>query len=100
MSKSIRRMASVAAVALAPMAYVTVVSPSVSWADCAWGDWWDPVANVCRPVVPPPPQDCGWGNWWDPLGNTCRPVVPPPPQDCGAGNWWDPLGNVCRPVVP
>ena len=100
MSKFIRRVAGVVAVALAPMAYVTVVSPGVSSAQCDWGDWWDPIANVCRPIVPPAPQDCGWGNWWDPGTNVCRPVIPPAPQDCGWGNWWDPGANVCRPVVP
>ena len=74
MSKFIRRVAGVVAVALAPMAYVTVVSPGVSSAQCGWGSWWDPVADVCRPVVPPPPQDCGWGSWWDPVADVCRPV--------------------------
>jgi hypothetical protein len=103
MSMFVRRVAGVVAVALAPMTYMTAVSPAISSAepqDCGPGNWWDPGANMCRPLLPPPPQDCGPGNWWDPGANMCRPVLPPPPQDCGPGNWWDPGANMCRPVVP
>ena len=51
MKKIIRRIAAVAAAGLAPLAFVTVISPAVSSADCAPGtEWWDPVANVCRPT--------------------------------------------------
>lgn len=81
MSKLIRRVAGVAMMALAPMAYVTAVTPGMSSAqppDCGPGNWWNPGANACQPLGTPPP-DCGPGNWWDPGANVCRPVVPPPP---------------------
>lgn len=64
------------AVALAPMAYVTSVSPGVSSAqppDCGPGNWWNPGANACQPTAPP---NCGPGNWWNPAVNACQPVAP------------------------
>jgi hypothetical protein len=52
MRKFVRRLAVVIASALAPMAYVALVTPGVSSA-CDSGWWWDPVANVCRaPLIP------------------------------------------------
>lgn len=60
------------------MAVVTVAAPAVSWADCAAGEWWDPMANTCRPPVVPPPPMCDNGWWWDPVGNACRPPLIPP----------------------
>lgn len=79
MSLFVRRLAVVVAVALAPMAYVTAVSPQVISAqppDCGPGNWWDPGANACQPGAPPPPPDCGRGNWWNPYTNACQPVSP------------------------
>ena len=53
MQKIVRRIATVAAAGLAPLTFVTVISPAVSSADCAFGtEWLDPVANVCRRPVP------------------------------------------------
>lgn len=74
------RFACAAAVALAPVAYVTAVAPAVSSAqppDCGAGQWWNPGANACQPTAPP---NCGPGNWWNPSVNACQPVAPPPPQ--------------------
>ncbi|MGH3677010.1 MAG: hypothetical protein ACRDU5_14985 [Mycobacterium sp.] len=92
----IRRLAVVLAVAFAPMAFVTVVTPAVSSADCAYGEWWDPVASVCRPVGVQLPKNCGDG-WWDPVINDCRP--PLVPLACVNGAWWDPAAHVCRPPL-
>jgi hypothetical protein len=79
MKKLLRRAAAVAAIGFAPLAFVTIASPAVSHADCAWGEWWDPVASVCRPTGLVLPKDCTPG-WWDPTINDCRPpLVPPPP---------------------
>ncbi len=83
MSVSVRRVACTVAVALGPMAYVAAVLPGVASAqppDCGPGNWWNPGANACQPVSPPPPPDCGPGNWWNPGANACQPVVPPPPE--------------------
>jgi len=83
MSMFVRRVAGIVAVALAPMTYTAAVSPGISSAqppDCGPGNWWNPGANACQPVMPAAPPDCGPGNWWDPGANQCRPVVPPPPS--------------------
>jgi hypothetical protein len=79
MKTIIRRIASVAAAGIAPLAFVTVISPAVSSADCALGtEWWDPVANVCRPTGAPM-KNCLPDGWWDPTIADCRPFLAPPP---------------------
>ena len=73
MQKIFRRIATVAAAGFAPLAFVTVISPAVSNADCAPGtEWWDPVANVCRPTGAPM-KNCLPNGWWDPTIADCRP---------------------------
>jgi hypothetical protein len=54
----IHRLAIIGAAALAPLAFVTVVSPGVSNAvECGWGTVFDPPSNTCvaAPLPPPPP---------------------------------------------
>ena len=97
MKKTLRRLGVVSAVVLAPMAAVTVATPGISSAQCDNGSWWDPVANICRPLFP---MACENGSWWDPVANVCRPPLVPPPPACDYGSYWDPVGNVCRPVLP
>jgi len=57
MRKSVRRLAAVIGVALAPLATVALANPAVSSAQpllCDNGWWWELVANVCRrPLIPP-----------------------------------------------
>ncbi|MBV9319673.1 MAG: hypothetical protein JOZ23_01805 [Mycobacterium sp.] len=81
MRSLVSRLAASVVLAVAPMAAVTIATPPVSSAqplDCDPGQWWDPTANVCRPLgVGPQPLDCEPGQWWDPTANVCRPVVPP-----------------------
>ena len=97
MRKYVSRLAVVIASAIASMAFVTAVSPGVSSADCDSDQWWDPVGNVCRPLVP---LGCDFGQWWDPMANVCRPAAPTP-LACDNGWWWDPVANVCQPpLVP
>jgi len=73
MQKIFRRIATVAAAGFAPLAFVTVISPAVSNADCAPGaEWWDPVANVCR-ATGAPMKNCLPDGWWDPTIADCRP---------------------------
>ena len=60
MRRFVRRLAQIAAMALMPMAAVTIAMPAVSSAEppnCDPGQYWDPTTNVCRPlgVGPPPP---------------------------------------------
>ena len=95
MKKSVQRAAIIAAAALAPMTFTAAVMPAISYADCANGQWWDPVAGQCKaPLV----QDCP-GGWWDPNINKCRPPVATNPLNCTDGAWWDPINNICRPPV-
>ena len=80
MMRFVLRLVSAAMAALATMAAVAIVTPAVSKADCAGGEWWDPTANVCRPLgVGPQPLACDNGSWWDPAANVCRPPAVPPP---------------------
>ncbi len=97
----VRQLLPVVVMALAPMAAVTIATPAVSSAQCANGEWWDPTANVCRPLgVGPQPLACDAGQWWDPTANVCRPLgVGPQPLACDNGWWWDPTANVCRPPL-
>jgi len=81
MQKIISRIASVAAAGIAPLAFVTVISPAVSHADCTFGtEYWDPVANECRPTGLVLPKNCSPDGWWDPVINDCRPLMPPAPE--------------------
>jgi hypothetical protein len=96
MGKFIRRLAVVIVSALAPMAFVALVTPGVSSAACDNGWWWDPVANVCRSLVP---LACDNGWWWDPVANVCQPPAVQPPLACDNGWWWDPVANVCQPPL-
>ncbi|MCV7316931.1 hypothetical protein H7J77_15450 [Mycolicibacillus parakoreensis] len=89
---------------LAPLGTVAVAAaPPAATApmNCAPGEWWDPTANVCRPLgVGPQPMDCAAGEWWDPTANVCRPLgVGPQPLNCDNGWWWDPTINECAPPV-
>ncbi|MCX2929482.1 hypothetical protein ORI20_04300 [Mycobacterium sp. CVI_P3] len=74
MVKLIRRSTIVTA-ALAPIAALSLMAPALGSAvplDCRNGEWWDPVANVCRPPVVA--LNCPEGQYWNPVSNTCRPL--------------------------
>src|ERR1700736_6943181 len=93
----VRLLLPVVAMALAPMAAVTIATPAVSSAQCADGEWWDSKANVCRPPGAPLPLQCDAGQWWDPTGDTCRPLgVGPQPLACDPRQWWAPTANLRR----
>ena len=81
MRNLVSRLTAIVVLAVAPIAVVTITAPAVSSAqplDCEPGQWWDPTANVCRPLgVGPQPLACESGQWWDPTGNVFRPVMPP-----------------------
>ena len=62
MSRIIRRMAVIIAAAVAPLAFVTAISPGVgNAAECGAGTVFDPPTNTCvvapfaAPLPPPPP---------------------------------------------
>ncbi len=73
MRKTLSRVAAAAAAGIAPLAFVTVITPAISHADCApVTEWWDPVADMCRPTGAPM-KDCLPTGWWDPTIMDCRP---------------------------
>jgi hypothetical protein len=78
MRKFVRRLAPIAAMALMPMAAVTIAMPPVGSADppnCEPGQYWDPTGSVCRPLGQgPQPLNCDPGQYWDPTTNVCRPL--------------------------
>ena len=82
MAGIIHRLAIIGAAALAPLAFVTVVSPGVSNAiECGWGTVFDPPSNTCvaAPLPPPPP--------------------PPPPPPAWNGDITPGFGvGVCVPI--
>jgi hypothetical protein len=72
-------LATVAAIALAPMGAVTM--PALSSAappDCAGGQFYEPVSNACQTVGPPPPPafGCGYREYYSTFYNGCRPFDP------------------------
>ena len=63
--------------ALAPIAALSLLTPATGSAqplDCQNGNWWDPVANVCRPPLATVPLNCSGGTYWSPISNACRPL--------------------------
>lgn len=64
MAGMIRRVAAVSATAVAPLAFVTVVSPTVSSAtECGQGTVFDAPSNTCIAAAlppPPPPPPPAW----------------------------------------
>ena len=82
MAGIIHRFAIIGASSLAPLAFVTLVSPGVSNAtECGWGTVFDPPSNTCvaAPLPPPPP--------------------PPPPPPAWNGDITPGFGvGVCVPI--
>ena len=75
----IHRLAMIGAAALAPLAFVTVVSPGVSNAiECGWGTVFDPPSNTCvaAPQPPPPPPPPAWNGDLTPYFSVgiCAPI--------------------------
>lgn len=74
-----RRLAIIVAVALAPLAIVTVVLPGLSNAvECGVGTVFDPPTNTCvaAPLPPPPPPPPVWNGDITPYFSVgvCAPV--------------------------
>jgi hypothetical protein len=85
----IHRLAIIGAAALAPLAFVTVISPGVSNAiECGWGTVFDPPSNTCvaapLPPPPPPPPPAWNGDITPGFGvGVCVPIpVPFAPSVC------------------
>ena len=84
----IHRLAILGAAELAPLAFVTLVSPGVGSAiECGWGTVFDPPSDTCvaAPLPPPPPPPPAWNGDITPgFGvSVCVPIpVPFVPSVC------------------
>ncbi len=75
-----RRLATVGAATLMPVAFATIVTPGVSTAvECGWGTVFDPPSNTCVAAPAPPPP------------------APPPPAWNGDITPYFSIG-VCAPI--
>jgi hypothetical protein len=81
MKKSMRLLASVAAIALMPMGAMTM--PTASSAPCDDGQWFSPHSNACQPLP------CPYGASFDANDDVCQ---------CVAGWRYNPLRNICQSV--
>lgn len=79
MRKSVRRLAPVAAIALMPMAAMTM--PTASSAPCDDGQFWSPHSNACQPLP------CPYGSFFEPNADVCQ---------CNFGWRYNPLRNICQ----
>ncbi|WP_081845001.1 hypothetical protein [Mycolicibacterium aromaticivorans] len=73
--KSLRRRATVAAVATVCIAAAAPFGVGVSAADplnCVNGQFWDPITNTCQ--TPRQAENCPPGQYWNALSNVCRPL--------------------------
>ncbi|MDT5075915.1 MAG: hypothetical protein QOJ80_552 [Mycobacterium sp.] len=75
----IQRLAIIGAAALAPLAFVTVVSAGVGNAtECGLGTVFDPPSNTCvaAPLPPPPPPPPAWNRDITPYFSVgiCAPI--------------------------
>jgi len=79
MTAFIHRCAIIGAAALAPLAFVTVVSPAVGNAvECGQGTVFDPPSNTCvaAALPPPPPPPPAWNGDLTPYFSVgvCAPI--------------------------
>jgi len=89
MIKKIRGLSIIAAAALTPLAYATLLSPGLSQAaECGWGTVFDAPTNSCVPAPlppPPPPPPPAWNGDITPYFSVgvCVPIpVPFAPSVC------------------
>jgi hypothetical protein len=69
------RRSTIAAVAVAPVAAMSLFSAGISSAEplnCVNGQFWDPITNTCQ--SPRPADNCAPGEYWNALSNVCRPL--------------------------
>jgi len=81
MTKSVRLLAPVAAIALMPMGAMTM--PTAGSAPCDDGQFWSPHSNACQALP------CPYGSSFDANDDVCQ---------CAVGWRYNPLRNVCQPV--
>jgi hypothetical protein len=73
----INRLAAIVLATLVPLAFVTVVSPGMSYAtECGEDTEWDEDSDTCVGTGP----DCGDGTEFDLESNSCWAEVPDPPD--------------------
>lgn len=81
MTKTVRLLAPIAAIALMPMGAMT--TPTASSAPCDDGQFWSPHSNACQPLP------CPSGSSFDANDDVCQ---------CNVGWRYNPLRNDCLPL--
>jgi hypothetical protein len=81
MTRYIRLLAPVAAIALMPMGTMTM--PTARSAGCDDGQFWSPHHNACQPLP------CPYGASFDANSDVC---------ECHVGSRYNPLRNECQSV--
>jgi hypothetical protein len=79
MRKCVCRLAPIAAMALIPMAAMTM--PTASSAPCDDGQFWSPHSNACEPLP------CPLGASFDSNADVC---------ECHVGSLYNPLRHICQ----
>jgi hypothetical protein len=82
MTKSVRFLAPIAAMALMPMAVATM--PTASSAPCGDGQYWSPHSNACEPLP------CPYGASFDSNADVC---------ECNIGSFYNPSRKICESVA-
>jgi hypothetical protein len=82
MRKCVCRVAPIAAMALMPMAAMTM--PTASSAPCDDGQFWSPHSNSCRPLP------CAEGASFNANADVC---------ECNMGWRYNPLENICQSLA-
>lgn len=73
--RNLLRRSTIAALAAAPIAAVSLCSAGIASAEplnCVNGQFWDPITNTCQ--TPRPAAECAPGQYWNALSNVCRPL--------------------------
>jgi hypothetical protein len=82
MRKYVCRLAPIAAMALMPMAAMTM--PTASSAPCDDGQFWSPHSNSCRPLP------CAAGASFNANADVC---------ECNVGWLYNPVENICQSLA-
>jgi hypothetical protein len=82
MSKCVCRLAAIAAMALMPMAAMTM--PTARSAPCDDGQFWSPHSNACEPLP------CPFGASFDQGADVC---------ECNVGSLYNPSRKICESLA-
>ena len=73
--------------------YTPYPSPTTTATSCGAGYYWEPLANMCKPVGYTTTAPCPSGQWWDTARQACTSTA----TTCVTGYYWDSTANMCKP---